>query len=307
MINESPIAGILEKHGISPGEVVSVLRDGIIKPKFKITHQLVSSQLDADRLDYLIRDAYFTGVGFGNIDFERMANILTIHHHSGSPLDGYAVSISKGRYALESYLLTRHLMYEGVYYHKTTRGAELILRGAIRRAREAPANSVILPKELEFIREAGAPSWREIARLDDSVMMYVLQKWMKSKDKILSDLSRRFVNRDLFKSMDLSEGNLRAYYERIQKKIEKIASRKELPFEYYFPTDSPGDTGYRPYQIEEKDQQTPMTAIFVLDERGIPREISYLSRVVAAISGTEYTDRLYFPQTVRDEINALFK
>ncbi len=261
--------------------------------------------LDADRLDYLPRDAYFTGVGFGNIDLERMMNILAIHH-SATFLDGYAISVPKGKYSIESYLLTRHLMYEGVYYHKATRSAEIILRKIIERAKDAREGSLFLPKELRFIGEKRKPEMKDIIELDDAVLVYAIRQWMKSKDGVLADLSRRFINRNLLKCVELSPKKLRAYYEQEFSKIEKLAT-KEMPFDYYFQIDSPADTAYQPYTIEEKGQQSPITSIFVYNDDGEPREISRESKVIEAISGTEYTDRLFFPASVRSEVANVLK
>ena len=104
-----------------------------------LVSQLVSSQLDADRLDYLLRDSYFTGAVYGRIDLYRIANTLEIWRGGADdPFNGAAVTNPKGIGAVESYVLVRHLMYGGVYFHKTPSGMESLLSGVFTRASELP-------------------------------------------------------------------------------------------------------------------------------------------------------------------------
>ncbi len=304
-IDESEIGIILDKYEIDRAHMKDIL-GGTAKRDEKLISQLISSQFDADRLDYLSRDAYFTGVGFGNIDLNRMANILVVNH-SGGPLDGYALSLPKARYSLESYLLSRHLMYQAVYYHKATRGAELLLRSALNRARDISEENSELPNELDFMKNGNVPTYKEIIELDDHLLYKTLYYWRKSDDEILSDLSRRFINRVLLKSIELTRARMQQYIGGVDKKLEKLAHESHYDSTYYFPIDSHSDAPYEPYSIEKGEEQSVMTSIFVYNDEEQPTEISRLSGVVQALSATLYTDRLYFPERLREDVYALFR
>src|SRR5262249_10210036 len=115
IITRPPISDILERNDVDPERVVRVL-DHTASGKDTLLSQLISSELDADRLDYLARDSYFTGVGFGNVDLERMISMLRVFR-KGGPLKNHAVTLYKGRHAVEDYVLGRHLMYQAVYFH----------------------------------------------------------------------------------------------------------------------------------------------------------------------------------------------
>jgi HD superfamily phosphohydrolase len=110
----------------------------------KFLHQLVSSQLDIDRLDYLNRDSYFTGVVEGRIGSERIIKLLNVHH------DDELVVDEKGIYSIENFLSARRLMYWQVYIHKTTVGIEKMLIQIVRRVREISNSNGCIPEELSF-------------------------------------------------------------------------------------------------------------------------------------------------------------
>ena len=110
-IIETQFSDILTKEGIDTKYIIQILNNQNINKKEKIISQLIDSNLDVDRLDYIARDSYFTGIGYG-IDLERIIRTLTIYKGQNS-LKGYAAVEEKGKHAIESYLLTRELMYRG--------------------------------------------------------------------------------------------------------------------------------------------------------------------------------------------------
>lgn len=166
-------------------------------------HQLVSSQLDMDRLDYLNRDSFYSGVSEGIIGSDRLIEMLNVH-------DGNLVLEEKGIYSIEKFIVARRLMYWQVYLHKTVVSAEFMLIHTLRRAKELVKSGEHLfgSEPLQFflkndITHADFKSNPEVlyffAQLDDFDILGAIKEWQRHSDKILSTLSQSIVNRRLFK------------------------------------------------------------------------------------------------------------
>ena len=167
----------------------------------KFLHQLVSGQLDVDRLDYLGRDSFFTGVTEGNIGSERLLKLMDV-------CEGNLVIEAKGIYSIENFLLTRRLMYWQVYHHKTAVAAECVLINTLKRAKELFHQGVQLfapPALYYFLKnDINQDSFSEEAihnfiNLDDSDILSAVKVWIDADDFVLSKLSQCFVDRHLFK------------------------------------------------------------------------------------------------------------
>ncbi|MBR5729262.1 MAG: HD domain-containing protein [Prevotella sp.] len=170
----------------------------------RFLHELISSQLDMDRLDYLRRDSFFTGVTEGNIGSARIIKMLDI-------VDDKLVVNSKGIYSIENYLTTRRLMYWQVYLHKTTVAFEKMLVNTLRRAKRlahegreifaSPALRYFLYNEVDasFFETHVEEALHHYSLLDDSDIWSALKVWMESDDKILSLLATNLVNRHIFR------------------------------------------------------------------------------------------------------------
>ncbi|NQD70701.1 HD domain-containing protein [Sphingobacterium shayense] len=171
----------------------------------KFFHQLVSSQLDIDRMDYLNRDSFFTGVSEGVISFDRIIKMLDVKN-------GELVIDAKGIYSVEKFLIARRLMYWQVYLHKTVLGAEQMLIKVLFRAKELSAAGVSLfaTRALQhflvnkinienFLREPAHLDW--FTKLDDTDIMSALKEWTYQDDKILSMLCRKLMDRDLLRTV----------------------------------------------------------------------------------------------------------
>ncbi len=164
----------------------------------KFLHQLVSSQLDVDRLDYLHRDSFFSGVAEGTIGLERIIKMLYV---SSDEL----VVEAKGIYSIEKFLIARRMMYWQVYLHKTVVGAEQMLIAILRRARELVGQNVptFTTSRLHYFlsgknEKEPMSSWLGIfAGLDDSDISLAIKEWTTHPDPILSDLCRRLNYRNL--------------------------------------------------------------------------------------------------------------
>jgi HD superfamily phosphohydrolase len=161
-----------------------------IHPK-KFLQQLISGQLDVDRMDYLTRDSFFTGVNEGVIGYDRILKMLTVHN-------GELMVEEKGIYSIEKFLVARRLMYWQVYLHKTVLCAEQMLQRIIKRAKLIKASS---PGPLNnFINQPiHTVTLEEFCNLDDIDVLSAMKGWMHHEDKILSFLCKGIINRQLLK------------------------------------------------------------------------------------------------------------
>ncbi len=169
----------------------------------RFLHQLVSGQLDMDRLDYLRRDSFFTGVTEGNIGSARIIKMLDVK-------DDHLVVESKGIYSIENFLTTRRLMYWQVYLHKTSVAAEIMLTNILTRAKELAVRGVELfaPAALRFFLYQNidkeefynnSDCLENFIKLDDSDIWTALKVWSEHEDVVLATLSQGLVSRKLFK------------------------------------------------------------------------------------------------------------
>ena len=166
-------------------------------------HQLISSQLDVDRMDYLCRDSFFTGVQEGRVASERLLKMMDVHD------DKLVVQI-KGIYSVEKFLVARRLMYWQVYLHKTSVAAEQHLIKILSRAKElarngkelfcSPALRYFLYQNVDFeMFSPTSEALEQYALLDDNDVLCAIKAWIAGEDKVLSALSRSFINRQLFR------------------------------------------------------------------------------------------------------------
>ncbi len=167
----------------------------------KFMLQLISSQLDMDRMDYLKRDSFYSGVAEGNISSDRLIQMMTV-------VDDRLVIEEKGIYSVEKFLMARRLMYWQVYFHKTSLVAELILTKVLKRAKELTQKGIVLPcsepllffmKNKVELSTFDNDTLDKFAQLDDFDIISALKSWLNNDDFILSSLSKMIINRDLLK------------------------------------------------------------------------------------------------------------
>ncbi|MCT2538269.1 HD domain-containing protein [Aquibacillus koreensis] len=273
----------------------------------KLVVSLISSQIDADRMDYLQRDAYFTGVSYGHFDMERILRVMR-------PLDDQVVIKESGMHAVEDYIMSRYQMYWQVYFHPVTRSAEVILSKILHRAKYLYQNNYNFSLQpthfLSFFE--GEVKLEAYLRLDEPVVLYYFQMWADEKDEILRDLCERFTNRHLFKYIEFNP-NLQ-----LQEWMELYSLFRDAGIdpEYYLVVDSSSDLPYDFYRPGEEEERLP---IHLLMPNNDLRELSRQSDIVESISGKKRTDhKLYFPldfiealpedSTIKDRIfEILFK
>ena len=169
----------------------------------RFLHQLISSQLDMDRLDYLSRDSFFTGVSEGNIGSARIIKMLDV-------VDDGLVVDHKGIYSIESYLIARRLMYWQVYLHKTAVACEAMLINVLRRAKQltrqgrrlfaSPALAYFLENDVDQERfRQDAEALHHYCALDDNDIWSSVKVWMNDEDRVLALLSANLVERNIFR------------------------------------------------------------------------------------------------------------
>lgn len=197
---------------------IEIFRDKYSK---RFLHQLVSGNLDMDRLDYLRRDSFFTGVTEGNIGSARIIKMLNVK-------DDKLVIEAKGIYSIENYLMSRRLMYWQVYLHKTSLAAEKMMQNVLKRARELTLNGVKVNASrplsyfLSGMQKPGVmddQSLKYFEQLDDTDVWAAIKEWQYHDDFVLSELSCDLINRKLFKN---EMGPETPGYEKIEKDIEQI-------------------------------------------------------------------------------------
>lgn len=189
----------------------------------KFMLQLISSQLDMDRMDYLKRDSFYSGVAEGNISSDRLIQMMTV-------VNDQLVIEEKGIYSVEKFLMARRLMYWQVYFHKTSLVAELILTKVLKRAKELTQKGVVLNCSeplLYFMNNKielasfDNNTLEKFANLDDFDIISALKNWINNDDFILSNLSKMIINRDLLKIKLNSEKFSKADLETLQLEFSK--------------------------------------------------------------------------------------
>jgi hypothetical protein len=167
-----------------------------------LIYQLVSSQIDCDRLDYLERDSYFTGAKYGQLDLDRILLAMRF-----DPISQNLVIGRKGMVAIEHYLTVRYFMYLQVYNHPKNLAARFLLERIFRRAKFLIAWGEIFSDRTMtawLTQDPQSLTCEEYFASDDIVFAYHIHRWRDSSDRILADLCRRFLDRDLFRATDIS-------------------------------------------------------------------------------------------------------
>ena len=236
-LTESLMRQISEEKSGRLDMAIRIFRDEYPK---HFLHQLISSQLDMDRFDYLMRDSFFTGVVEGSIGSARIIKMLDVEKDS-------LVVEHKGILSVENYLITRQFMYWQVYFHKTSVAAEAMLKNIIRRAKHlaqsgyklfaSPALQYFLANDLTKDNFFSTPeNLAKFVSVDDSDLISAMKVWAESSDTVLSSLSRNFINRRLFKTMhidgDLSTEQLQTIVEEQRKMIGNTLGLTEAEQDY---------------------------------------------------------------------------
>ena len=250
----------------------------------KFMHQLISSQLDMDRADYLKRDSFYTGVAEGNINSERLISMLNVRNDE-------LVVEEKGLYSVEKFLIARRLMYWQVYLHKTSVAAEQILIRLLNRAKELvqQGQKLTMSTALAFFvkNKISKDNFSQevldmIARLDATDIILAMKEWQFYPDAVLSKLSKMLLNRDLPKI----KVRLNDFEEQKIKRLQKLSLAKgidEKDMKYFVFTGVMTNRAYNP----EKE------IIKILTKNGRVVELSKTSEAINLEPLSQVTERYY--------------
>src|SRR2546427_4590669 len=298
---DTEIGKLLRSNSAELPQNVAAIIEGRFRPA--ALAQLVSSQLDVDRMDYLLRDSLMTGAKYGIYDLEWIINALAIDE------EGDRIYVAaRGLYAVEEYLQARYYMFRQVYFHRTLRSAEAVLRSILRRALRLLESGETVWRApdtaFEKVLRRKSLTLAEHLEIDDSDVIFHVKQWQRSADPILGELSRRFVGRRLFKAIDLDmPAAERADF---LAAARECVQRAGFDPDYYFIEDRASDVPYYNYYTAQGVE--PKARIYVEDGYARPRirEISEVSEDVRGLQRGYELHRGCFPAEVKTEVYKLY-
>lgn len=287
ILEESEVHDILVSlYKQLPQDVASIIQH--THPN-RILIQMVSSQLDADRMDYLLRDSYMSGTTYGHFDMSRILRTMRIR-------DGKIVYKESGVQAIENYILARYHMYWQVYYHPTARSYEHLLQSVFQRVKDLYYDGYVFQTHLHYLIPMLEHRFQvsDFVDLDEAVILYYFKEFTREKDFILSDLSSRFLNRHLFKYQQLkSQKDLVS--------IKAIAQTKGYHPDYYIVSDNQKQIPYLHY-----GESGELSEIEILDSEGCLSPLPMKSEIVSAILNSKRfksDQKVFFPKEIKDELS----
>lgn len=305
-----------ERLGGALDRALTIFDDTYERPFF---HQLVSSQIDMDRLDYLRRDSFYTGVAEGEVGVQRLIKTMRVHPLEGGA-DSEVMIEAKGIYAVENFLISRRLMYWQVYLHKTVLAGDELLRGILQRVREHLDARGTGPEWLQrgsrpllfFLdNQVDAEDIQDPViqnhyfQIDDTDILFSLKQWIQGDDPLLADLCRRFINRDFFRVTFLPQEPNAPQIESWRKQVadwlveENLAaqSEAEAAAKHYLTVNVSRHTAY----------DSNRELISILDREQNVRELSEMADTAAISELTHFVVKPYvcYPKAVDINIDTV--
>jgi HD superfamily phosphohydrolase len=286
-----------ELNQVFDGKLKLAIKIFTNKYKRKFFHQLVSSQLDMDRLDYLQRDCFFTGVSEGTIGGDRIIKMLDVHEDK-------IVVEQKGIHSIEHFLNARRMMYWQVYLHKTAVSADGMLIQIIRRAKflsqkgvkiqSTPNLDVFLRNsvtKLDFRNES--IYLKTFSQMDDADIWGSIKLWQQNEDKVLSLLCNMFLNRNLFRIQFGNQEIANSKVEEVKQKVKDFYQFTDEELSYFVLTGKVMNTAYLAEQSHEE-------GIFILQKNGTISDISEASDFASIKSLGQYVSKFYlaYPKSI---------
>lgn len=275
-----------------PTKVASVISHDYPNPQVV---QLISSQIDADRMDYLLRDSYYTGTNYGNFDLTRILRVMRPYEH------GIAFQMS-GIHAVEDFIVSRFQMYVQVYFHSVSRSMEVILGHLLKLANQLYQSERANHRQRNFQPHYLMPFFDEnftlddYLKLDDGVLNTYFLQWVDDEDPILSDLAHRFLDRVPLKSARITDQTRSLLPE-----LKQLVAEAGFDSEYYT---AENDSYDLPYDAYDPTSKKPRTQIELMQSDGSLVELSTVSDLVRAISGKVSRDeRFFFPKEMLIDSN----
>lgn len=275
-----------------PTKVASVISHDYPNPQVV---QLISSQIDADRMDYLLRDSYYTGTNYGNFDLTRILRVMRPYEH------GIAFQMS-GIHAVEDFIVSRFQMYVQVYFHSVSRSMEVILGHLLKLANQLYQSERANHRQRNFQPHYLMPFFDEnftlddYLKLDDGVLNTYFLQWVDDEDPILSDLAHHFLDRVPLKSARITDQTRSLLPE-----LKQLVAEAGFDSEYYT---AENDSYDLPYDAYDPTSKKPRTQIELMQSDGSLVELSTVSDLVRAISGKVSRDeRFFFPKEMLIDSN----
>ena len=221
-----------------PQDIVSIIQH---THENDILNQIVSGQLDADRMDYLLRDSYFTATSYGQFDLERILRTIRVRKTA----EGRKVIVVKytGIHSVEDYIMARYQMYWQVYYHPVARSYEAVFIQLFNRLKDIFKDNKEYFSDMKVLipfLEKNVVSVEEYFKLDENSLLYCCSLIQDKDDEIAADLARRLQNRRLFEYVDYSEENLA--------QIKNMLKEQNLDEKYYLRVENVEASVYSPYK-----------------------------------------------------------
>lgn len=297
---DSQIYRVLVAHDAAyPAQIASILRR-TYQPAYAV--KLISSQLDVDRLDYLLRDSIHTGVGYGKFDLDWLLHSLRIVEAG----EGYEIAVDehKGLQVAESYVLARYYMYQQVYHHRLERAAGALLLKLLQRARERLDEGGLkhTPQPVRtLLHDPETLTLQGFRQLTDALMRHAIWQWTEAKDPVMADLAQRFVARRLFKTLPMTSEQ----FKQLRPDLECLAREQGFDPAYYLVHDSAVVSPYREGLFGTGQGQAGQS-LYLVDEQDRLTDLSQRSALINALKHTPLTlERLCLPEPLRDEAQRL--
>lgn len=263
--------------------------------------RVITSQFDADRADYLLRDSLATGTHYGRYDLDWLIEHLHVDtDHNRFYFDRKSIP------AVESYVFARFHMYQSVYYHKATRAAEVMLKLLFKRYKELLARkdadgAPVVPDSPLLIQRAfqGQLSLQDYLGLDEAMMLTFFGACIKCSDLILAQLSKGLLERRLYKAIEAT-GIGAEHVGVFCTEAAQVVSARELAGDYAFVADSPADRPYKPYQPDRAKDQ-----IFVEGAYGQVKELTEVVDSIQSLTKKREMLRYYCAPELRDDLVAI--
>jgi hypothetical protein len=278
---------------------------------------IVSSQLDADRLDYLLRDSFMTGVAYGRYDLDWILTNLRLARRGRERGRGgelrLAINGTKGYHAAEQFVIGRYLMYQQVYYHKTSRAAEQMIRTALQRLVDAHAETRRFPDPCpapirRLIETRGDLPVEDYLRLDDWLLWSAFAAWSEGPgeavDPILRDLCGRVVHRRLFKTVRVTADTRHKAFGQALEQLSALFRRRGHDPRYYLLEDDATDLPYRDLAYADRMGTAPEDIGLAINGRivGYMSERTVSPLIDSIRNEPRKLQRLCFPGAMRAEV-----
>jgi uncharacterized protein len=308
--SQTQVNAVLDKHGL----VDSVKK--IFQRQFRprLAQDIISSQLDADRLDYLLRDSHMTGVTYGRYDLDWLLEVIELAQIPTGKEDlGLAINLKKGWHAAEQFVIGRYLMYQQVYYHKTIRSAERMIKLIFERLAEMAEGDRYPDPCPEPLRRLLEPDQKRMnlasyLRLDDEFVLTCFRLWSdrEKEDDVLRSLCGRLTRRELFKTavFDSEKTSDALRFSEAMEALKKAAHSAGFDPRYFLAVDTAEDFPYKDMMWFVAKQRSPEDIWLAENGRANqPLSDPNISPLIDSLRNTSITThRLCFPKELKDVV-----